>query len=79
MGKLPGDSLVVAWGGGSEGLLTDEGYAGLEATAISMSKKDADELQMTAIMRFKDAASAGDVMDEIKDDIEEAPRPRSAM
>lgn len=71
MAKLPGDGLVVVWSGGSEGFITEEGYAGLEATAVSMSKKDADELQMTAMLRFKDAASAGDVMDEIKADLEE--------
>lgn len=71
MAKLPGDGLVVVWSGGSEGFITEEGYAGLEATAVSMSKKDADELQMTAMLRFKDAASAGDAMDEVKDDLEE--------
>ena len=72
MGKLPGDSLVVMWVGGSEGFITDEGYAGLEATAISMSKKDTDELQATAIMRFRDASSAGNVKDEVKTDMEES-------
>jgi hypothetical protein len=72
MSKLPGDSLVVVWGGGSESLLTDEGYSGLEATGISMSKKDADELQLTAMMRFKDAASAKDVMAEVKTDLEDS-------
>ena len=71
MAKLPGDALVVGWGGGSESLLTDEGYAGLEATAVSMSKKDSDEMQATAVMRFKDAASAKDAMDEVEKDMKE--------
>jgi hypothetical protein len=70
VGKLPGDSLVVAWGGGGENFFADETYTGLEATAISMSKKNADTVQATAIMRFKDSASAKDAMDDIEDDME---------
>ena len=71
MGKLPGDSLMVAWGGGGESFFADETYTGLEATAISMSKKNADTVQATAIMRFKDSASAKDAMDDVKADMEE--------
>ncbi len=69
MGKLPGDALIVAWGGAGESFFADETYTGLEATAISMSKKNADTVQATAVMRFEDSASAKDAMDDVEADM----------
>ncbi len=71
MGKLPGDSLVVAWGVGGENFFANETYSGLEATAISMSKKDSDTMKVTAFMRFQDSASARDAMDDVQEDMEQ--------
>lgn len=71
VGKMPGDSLAVMWSDGGDSFFSSSSYSGLEATAISMAKKDADEMQVAAIMRFKDSASAKDAMDELEEDIED--------
>ena len=71
MGKLPGDSLVVAWSGGGDSFFASGTYTGMEATAVSISKKNADDLTFTGAMRFKDSASAKDAMDDIETDLEE--------
>lgn len=70
--KLPGDALLVIWGAGTQGILgEDEDYEGMEAVVASMSKKDADEMSATVLLRFKDEASAKAAVDQVKEDIEE--------
>lgn len=69
--KLPGGGLAVGWGTGGETFFSDDPYPGLEAMAISMSKKNKDTIQATAIMRFKDSASAKDALADIETDMKE--------
>jgi ABC-type branched-subunit amino acid transport system substrate-binding protein len=70
MARLPG-GVVMIWGTG-EALteIVEEEYEGLEAGGLSLGKKDADTLKMTAVLKFEDEDAAKDATDQIKDDLE---------
>jgi hypothetical protein len=68
MGRLP-DGLFVVYGAGREGPFSNEDYDGLEATAVSVAKRDADSLWMVVLFQFEDEDSADDAFDDIKDDM----------
>ncbi len=69
--KLPSNGLMVIWGTSTQTVLGEDGnYAGLEAVAASVAKKDAKTGTATIIMRFKDSASAGAALNQVKSDAE---------
>lgn len=64
--KLPGTSLLVGWGSGEDAIFADSEYPGLVTAGVSLSKKSADKLQASAVIRFTDAASAKAAMADIE-------------
>ncbi len=68
VGRLPG-GLIVMYGEEGEEPFGDFGLDGLEASAASVSKRDADSLAIAVVFRFEDEDAADDAVDGIEDDL----------
>ena len=72
VGRLPA-GLIVLYGVEGKGFFDDIGFDGLEATAVSMDKRNSDTLTMALVFQFEDEDAADDAIEEIEDNMKEDP------
>ncbi len=65
---LPAGLFLVYGGAGNLDFFEDD-YDGLEATAVSVAKKDSDALEVMFVFQFEDEDAADDAFEEVEADV----------